>query len=87
MSEKADVTFQMTVEDLEFLVFAMKFLEGGISEETLRGYWQTAKRVQRKSKKFFTLKIFGISHTMIPDRETEMPDRPSRRDTGNVRCR
>lgn len=41
MAQKADITFQMTVEDLEFLVFAMKFLEGGIEQETLRGYWQT----------------------------------------------
>ena len=41
MVEKTEITFQMTVEDLEFLVFAMKFLEGGIEQETLRGYWQT----------------------------------------------
>jgi hypothetical protein len=41
MAEKANITLEMTVDDLEFLVFAMKFLEGGIEQETLRGYWQT----------------------------------------------
>jgi hypothetical protein len=41
MADNVDITFDMTVDDLEFLVFAMKFLEGGIEQETLRGYWQT----------------------------------------------
>jgi hypothetical protein len=42
MAAAANVTFEMTVEDLEFLVFAMRFMKGGVSEEEdMREYWET----------------------------------------------
>jgi hypothetical protein len=42
MSDRKDVTFSMSWEDLSFLSYALGFISGGIKDkdETIRGYWQ-----------------------------------------------
>ena len=39
-AERAEIKLSVREEDLQFLVFAMDALEGGIEAEKRRGFWQ-----------------------------------------------